>query len=83
MMSELGDRTSHMHRGRERAAAAPAQILTGRAERAENAAMVVDTCQEWNVLKLNSPEGFPLADEPWLSSIFDKMKRKKNMEREN
>lgn len=35
-----------MHGGRERAAAAPAQILTGRAERAEDAAMVVDTCQE-------------------------------------
>lgn len=46
MMSELGDRTSHMLGGRGRAAAAPAQILTGRAERAENAAMVVDTCQE-------------------------------------
>lgn len=46
MMSELGDRTSHTHAGRGRAAAAPAQTLTGRAERAENAAMVVDTCQE-------------------------------------
>lgn len=44
MMSELGDRTSRLQGGRERAAAA--QILTGRAERAESAAMVVDTCQE-------------------------------------